>query len=96
MHHHHHRPMAITGYITGLAALLLLAWLVWHHAIPAHGPMTARVAVLATADIMLGMASLVLLTQSARSGHVDGVREAVERVYAEGYTDGLTRRTVAS
>jgi hypothetical protein len=78
-----HRPLTIAGCVTGVLALLLLAWLILH-AIRTDGPMTARIAVLATADILLGMTSLCLLGQAtARArGYVDGVRETVDRLAA--------------
>lgn len=78
-----HRPLAIAGCVTGIVALLLLAWLATH-AIPDDGPMTTRIAVLATADILLGMASLCLISQAAARarGYVDGVRETVDRLAA--------------
>ncbi|MFF0721370.1 hypothetical protein [Micromonospora sp. NPDC003816] len=79
----HHRPLTIAGCVTGTLALVLLAWLVYH-GIRFDQPMTTRIAVLATADVMLGMASLGLLGHGAAwaRGHVDGVRETVDRLAA--------------
>jgi hypothetical protein len=51
----YHRPLTIAGCVTGVLALLLLAWLVMYP-VRTDAPMTARIAVLATADILLGRA----------------------------------------
>ncbi|WP_431728266.1 hypothetical protein [Verrucosispora sp. TAA-831] len=79
----HHRPLIIAGCATGTLAVILLAWLVYH-GVRADGPVTIRIAVLATADVMLGMASLGLLGHAAARarGYVDGVRETVDRLAA--------------
>jgi hypothetical protein len=80
----YHRPLTIAGCVTGVLALLLLAWLVMYP-VRTDAPMTARIAVLATADILLGMASLCLLSQAAARARAyqARIRAHVDRAYGD-------------
>lgn len=87
---HQHRKMLYAGGITGTIALVLLALLVRYAFGSDHSPVTARFIVLTAADVLVGMISVRLLGDACAgtrierrtSGHVEGVRETVDRLAA--------------
>ncbi|MEK8108624.1 hypothetical protein NKG94_34310 [Micromonospora sp. M12] len=87
---HHHRKMLIAGYVTAAASASLLTFLAVIAWTAPHPPITARFVVLAVVVLLLGAISLRLIENaSARArGHVEGVRETVDRLAAALPKDG--------
>ncbi|MGC4769173.1 hypothetical protein ACLQ25_09360 [Micromonospora sp. DT44] len=82
MHHHRNRTMLIAGCVTGTAALVLLALLAMYAYDTEHPPVTARYVLLVAVDLLLGATTLRLLASALERGHVEGVRETVNRLAA--------------
>lgn len=87
---HHHRKMLIAGCVTGTIALILLAVLARYALATEHPPVTARFVLLTAVDLLLGATTLRLLGDACAgsrierrtTGHVEGVRETVDRLAA--------------
>ncbi|MFG2059644.1 hypothetical protein ACGFI9_37100 [Micromonospora sp. NPDC048930] len=86
----HHRKMIIAGCVAGVAALALIAVLAFAAYRAGAEPLTTRFAVLCVADIVLWITSIRLIgdgitgqrIERRTSGHVEGVRETVDRLAA--------------
>lgn len=87
---HHHRKMLITGRAFAAAALALLTFLAFYAFGTEHPPLTARFVFLTAVDVLLGATAIRLLGDACAvarierrtSGHVEGVRETVDRLAA--------------
>ncbi|MEV4388322.1 hypothetical protein AB0J68_21830 [Micromonospora sp. NPDC049580] len=87
---HHHRKMLIAGRVVAAASLALFGYLAAVAFGTEHPPITARFVFLATVALLLGATAIRLLGDASAvdrierrtSGHVEGVRETVDRLAA--------------
>lgn len=87
---HHHRKLKIAGRALALVTVALLLLLGSHAFGSDHPPLTARFALATTVALLTGATSIRLLGDASAvqrierrtSGHVEGVRETVDRLAA--------------